>query len=180
VRTLSRREKGLLGLVALTAVVLAVLRLNNAAGAPAARARGDEPLPSPVPRIDLARLSAAQSDTTAGRRDLFQFGSARDADAEAVPEAVQQPAPTPPPVETVYVPTPPPGPPPLQLRYLGSVESRSGVKVAVLMTDRKEVLTAQAGELVANRYRIARIGLESVDLEDVGSGQSRRIPLRGN
>jgi len=179
VRTLSRRDKGLLGLVALTAVVLAVLRLNNPAGAPAARARGDEPLPSPVPRIDLARLSAAHPDTTAGRRDLFQFGSARDANAEAVPEAVQ-PTPTPAPVETVYVPTPPPGPPPLKVFYLGSVESRAGVKVAVLMTDRKEVLTAQAGELVANRYRIARIGLESVDLEDVGSGQSRRIPLRGN
>ena len=178
-RTLSRRDKGLLGLVALTAVVLAVLRLNNPAGAPAARARGDEPLPSPVPRIDLARLSAAHPDTTAGRRDLFQFGSARDANAEAVPEAVQ-PTPTPAPVETVYVPTPPPGPPPLKVFYLGSVESRAGVKVAVLMTDRKEVLTAQAGELVANRYRIARIGLESVDLEDVGSGQSRRIPLRGN
>jgi len=50
----------------------------------------------------------------------------------------------------------------------------------VLMTDRREVLTGQAGEMVANRYRIARIGLESVDLEDVGSGQSQRIPLRGN
>ena len=45
---------------------------------------------------------------------------------------------------------------------------------------RREVLTGQAGETVANRYRIARIGLESVDLEDVASGQSRRIPLRGN
>ena len=88
-RTLSRREKGLLGLVALTALVLAVLRLNNPAGAPAARARGDEPLPSPVPRIDLARLAAAHPDATAGRRDLFQFGSARDADAEAVPEALE-------------------------------------------------------------------------------------------
>jgi hypothetical protein len=70
--------------------------------------------------------------------------------------------------------------PPLNLKYIGSVESKGGVKVAVLMTDRKEVLTGQAGQVVANRYRIARIGLESVDLEDVGSGQSRRIPLKGN
>ena len=178
-RTLSRREKGLLGLVALTALVLVALRLNNPAGAPAARAK-DEPLPAPVPRIDLARLGTERPDTTAGRRDLFRFGSRRDPDVEAAAQA-HAPAPTPaPPVETVYVPTPPPGPPPLQLRYLGSVENRAGVKVAVLMTDRKEVLTGQMGETVANRYRIARIGLESVDLEDVGSGQSRRIPLRGN
>ena len=69
--------------------------------------------------------------------------------------------------------------PPLNLRYIGSVESARGVKVAVLVTDKREVLTGQAGEVVANRYRIARIGLESVDLEDVGTGQSRRIPLRG-
>ena len=171
----------MLGLVALTAIVLVALRLNNPGGAPAARARGDEPLPPAVPRIDLARLSAERPETTAGRRDLFRFGSGQEADAEAESEAAQQPAATPtPPVETVYVPTPPPGPPPLQLHYLGSVENRAGVKVAVLLTDRKEVLTGQAGELVANRYRIARIGLESVDLEDVGSGQSRRIPLRGN
>ena len=69
--------------------------------------------------------------------------------------------------------------PPLNLRYIGSVENAQGVKVAVLVTDKREVLTGQAGEIVANRYRIARIGLESVDLEDVGTGQSRRIPLRG-
>ncbi|MFN8096071.1 MAG: hypothetical protein U0599_28300 [Vicinamibacteria bacterium] len=53
------------------------------------------------------------------------------------------------------------------------------MKVAILLTDRREVLTGQAGEVVANRYRIAKIGLESVDLEEVGTGQSRRIPLRG-
>jgi hypothetical protein len=70
--------------------------------------------------------------------------------------------------------------PPLNLKYIGSVENKAGVKVAVLLTDRREVLTGQAGQVVANRYRIARIGLESVDLEDVGSGQSRRIPLKGN
>jgi hypothetical protein len=70
--------------------------------------------------------------------------------------------------------------PPLNLKYIGSVENKAGVKVAVLVTDRREVLTGQTGQVVANRYRIARIGLESVDLEDVASGQSRRIPLRGN
>jgi hypothetical protein len=179
VRTLSRREKGLLGLVALTALVLVVRYLNNPAGTPAAHAR-DEPLPQPVARIDLARLAAQRPETTAGRRDLFRFGSAaRDVDADE--PSAPTPAPTPTQaVETVFVPTPTPGPPPLNLHYLGSVENRAGVKVAVLMTDRKEVLTGQAGQLVANRYRIARIGFESVDLEDVGSGQSRRIPLRGN
>jgi len=87
---------------------------------------------------------------------------------------------TPPPLQPVDSSAAAASLPPLNLRYLGSVENRAGVKVAVLLTDRKEVLTGQAGETVANRYRIARIGLESVDLEDVASGQSRRLPLRGN
>ena len=178
-RTLSRREKLLLSLVALTALSLVFLRLRDRQATPAARARAAS-LPPPVPRIDLARLEAERPETAAGRRDLFRFGSAAiDEEAERATAPTREPEPiVTPPVEAVA--TPPPGPPPLNLKYLGSVENRAGVKVAVLMTDRKEVLTGQMGETVANRYRIARIGLESVDLEDVGSGQSRRIPLRGN
>ena len=185
-RTLSRREKGLLALVAVGAVILLLLRFNNPAGAPATGARA-EPLPPPVPRIDLARLSVERPDSGAGNRDLFRFGSAarhgKGEQEDELPD-VRVPVPTPPPalpVDSSAAGTAPAASlPPLNLKYLGSVENRLGVKVAVLLTDRKEVLTGQAGETVANRYRIARIGLESVDLEDVSSGQSRRIPLRGN
>ena len=77
-------------------------------------------------------------------------------------------------------PSGPPPLPPLNVKYIGSVENASGVRVAVLVTDRQEVLTGQLGQVVANRYRIAKIGLESVDLEDVATGQSRRIALRGS
>jgi hypothetical protein len=181
VRTLSRREKALLALVAVAALAFLGLRLRHPAGTPAARAAA-EALPPPIPRIDLARLSAERPANGAGERDLFRFGAAarggEDADEEL--PVVSVPAPTPPPVVAETGAAPAPSLPPLNLKYLGSVENRAGVKVAVLLTDRKEVLTGQTGETVANRYRIARIGLESVDLEDVGSGQSRRIPLRGN
>jgi hypothetical protein len=68
----------------------------------------------------------------------------------------------------------------MNLKFIGSVGNEAGVKVAVLVTERNEVLTGQAGQVVANRYRIERIGIESVDLEDVGTGQSRRLPLKGN
>lgn len=186
-RKLSRRETALVGVLAVAAVAVGIGLLRRPGGAPVLRPRAaapPAPLP-PVPRIDLARLDQPIGVDEAGRRDLFSFGGR----AELSPE--------PPP--TVIVPTPPPAAaggsggldatadappgtatlPPLNLRYIGSVESARGVKVAILVTDRREVLTGQAGEVVANRYRIARIGLESVDLEDVGTGQSRRIPLRG-
>lgn len=182
-RTLSRREKGLLALVAVAASLLLLLRFNSPAGTPAARAR-TEPLPPPVPRIDLARLSAERPEGSAGNRDLFRFGSSARYEEDDEDEAPQASGALPTPPPSLAVDTAPAPPvislPPLNLKYLGSVENRAGVKVAVLLTDRKEVLTGQAGETVANRYRIARIGLESVDLEDVSSGQSRRIALKGN
>jgi hypothetical protein len=178
VRKLSRREKVLLVLVALAAGALAVRYLASPAAIPAIRAARSQPLPPPIPRIELSRLSSERPDTGAGKRDLFRYGSASRPEDDDVPE-VSVPVATPAPVyEPVAAPTP--SLPPLNLKYLGSVENKTGVKVAVLLTDRKEVLTGQAGETVANRYRISRIGLESVDLEDMASGQSRRIPLRGN
>ncbi len=188
-RKLSRRERGLLGLFAAAVVAVSIWALRHPeAPMVLGRPTGELAL-APVARIDLARVDAPRPRSEAGRRDLFAFGRVPEPEPE---EAA--------PAEVVKTPPPASGPgattagapgtiasglvtptlPPLNLKYIGSVENKAGVKVAVLMTDRKEVLTGQAGQVVANRYRIARIGLESVDLEDVGSGQSRRIPLRGN
>lgn len=129
-----------------------------------------------LPRIDLARLDRPRPESGIGRRDLFDF---------AAPPTTPAPPPLPsaPPVvmeatPPVTAPTPPPLTP-LNIKYIGAFESKRGLKVAVLMTDRKEVLTGQQGEVVANRYRIVRIGLESVDVQEVGSEQVRRIPLKG-
>ena len=181
----SRRERGLLGLLAVAVLAVSVWALRHSDAAPAVlgRSRAEPPLP-PVPRIDLARVDAPRGEDRAGRRDLFDFGTA-PAPEEAPPPPV---AATPPPAATGTAGLPAAGTgvpatpslPPLNLKYMGAVENKSGVKVAVLITDRKEILTGQPGQVVANRYRIARIGLESVDLEDVNSGQSRRIPLKSN
>jgi len=188
VRKLSRREKGLLGALAVAAVPVTawVLFQSDAAPAGLGRPQAENPLPA-VPRIDLARIDAPRAEDTAGRRDLFAFGRATEPEEAPKPPPVVATSPGPGaggapglsgnPVAALPV---TPSLPPLNLRYIGSVENKAGVKVAVLVTDRREVLTGQAGQVVANRYRIARIGLESVDLEDVGSGQSRRIPLKGN
>jgi hypothetical protein len=66
------------------------------------------------------------------------------------------------------------------VKYVGTLELKGGLRVAILMTDRKEILTGQAGETVANRLKIVKIGYESVDVQDVGSDRVRRIPFKGN
>jgi hypothetical protein len=129
-----------------------------------------------LPRIDLARLDRPRPESGVGHRDLFDFAAPPPTPPPPMPSAPPVMEETPPPVT---VPTPPPLPP-LNIKYIGAFEGNKGLKVAVLMTDRKEVLTGQVGEVVANRYRIVKIGLESVDVQDVGSEQVRRIPLKGN
>jgi hypothetical protein len=176
-RKLNPRETRL---VAVTGAILAVLiavRLratsgsSGAPGTPSADARIDE-----LPRIDLKRVDAAPGASKAGERDLFEFGRAT-AEVEAPPPTVMVATPVP---MANLEPTPPPVPtlPPLNLKFIGSLDNARGLKVAVLMTDKNEILTGKVGEVVANRYKIGKIGIESVDLEDVTSGQSRRIALK--
>src|SRR5262245_50722507 len=158
-------------------VGIAYSRFRSSPLSPSATQRADASGPSEtVPRIDLGRLRQARPETTAGRRNIFDYG------VPPTPPPTPPPPTTLPPVTEAAAPTPPPVPrlPPLNLKFIGSVENAKGVRVAVLLTDRNEVLTGQPGEVVANRYKISKIGFESVDLEEVGSGQVRRIPLRGN
>jgi hypothetical protein len=181
---LKRREVLLLGLLAVAAVVAFWPQLSGSGAAPAVLSRSSrpaEPLP-PVPRIDLARLEETRSEVEVGRRDLFAYGPPERGGFEPPSEA-PAPAPRMTPSPTTGAsggPVARGGLPPLNLKFIGSVGNAEGVKVAVLLTDSNEVLTGQRGEVVANRYRIARIGIESIDLEDVGTGQSRRIPLKGD
>jgi hypothetical protein len=176
---LSRREITLLGLLAVVALVgLWAIRTPESVPVTRARPRREAPA-ADVPRIGLNRLDKPRGEVEIGRRDLFAYGApVRDT---AEPEA-------PPPVPVTAIP-PAANPaaagleptlPPLNLKFIGAVGNARGVKVAVLLTDRNEVLTGQQGDVVANRYRIERIGIESVDLADVGTGQSRRLPLKGN
>jgi len=177
---LRRRQIILLGLLGVAFAVAAFLWLRGPSR-PLAAAPAPSGSIETLPRIDLARLGQERSDTQVGRRDLFEFGAARGKDTAPPPDTVFTPPPPPPPTPTPGPPVPiAPRLPPLNVKYVGSLERLPGLRVAVLLTDRNEILTGQAGEVVANRYRIVKIGLESVDLQEVGTGETRRIPLRGN
>ncbi len=141
-RRLSRREKGLLGLVALAAVAVTGWALLHSDAAPAVlgRPRAERPLP-PVPRIDLARIDAPRGENPAGRRDLFAFGRAAEPEDRTPPPVVATPSTSPPgaggapgmPGDAVAAMPVTPSLPPLNLKYIGSVENKAGVEVAVLL-----------------------------------------------
>lgn len=176
-----------LSVLALAAVAWVLLRPRGAVPPPSAAAAGKTAgKTQDLPRIGLARLDATRSGSGAGESDIFRYGAPST-------KVVLRPPPTPPPV----APNPnlaggalgadgldgsatPPPVPAMNVKYIGSVADKRGLKVAVLMTDRKEVLTGRPGDVVANRLKIVSIGLESVDVQDLGSDRVRRIPLRAN
>jgi hypothetical protein len=125
-----------------------------------------------VPRIDLGRQPPDAAPV--GDRDLFDFGA---------PPPTPVPPPPPPTVAEAPMPDPEPTPtplPPLAVKYMGSVENGKGIKVALFVTDKKEVLAGQVGETVMNRFRVMKIGFESVDVQQVGFDQVQRLPLKPN
>src|SRR5688572_4861718 len=164
-------------------ILLAVWALtpSNAPGpAGPVRAAGQRSRPgatAALPVIDFARVANPPPAPGLGTRDLFDF-AAPPPTPVSLPGSSEGGDPKPDEPPPITVPTPMP-PPPLNIKYIGAVE-RHGVKVAMLMTERSEVLTGQVGETVGNRFRIVKIGLESVDIQEVGSDQVRRIPLKGN
>jgi hypothetical protein len=128
-----------------------------------------------LPRIGLDRLQKPHGGVEVGKRDIFDFGPAPPTPPPPPPPPTAAPTPY------VEVTPPPPSLPAMTVKYIGSLaDNQRGVKVAVLLNDRKEVLTGGVGEVVGNRFRIVSIGLESVDVQDLGNNRVQRIPLKGN
>jgi hypothetical protein len=173
-------QLGVIGLALVAALSYGWRSMPSAQRTGAPQSRTLSPL-TPVSKIGLDRLASAHPPAEAGRRDLFAFGP---------PPTLAAPPPPPPTLAPVTgapgsgqgpdaTPTPFPLPP-LTLKYIGALDNGRGTRVAVLLTDRSEILTGKLGEVVANRYRIAKMGIESVDLEDVSSGETRRLALKGS
>jgi hypothetical protein len=168
--------------LAVGALVVAFWSRGGLAPAPALEpvpASGSRAAEQALPRIGLDRLASPAPEPPSAERDVFRFGRPSPPPAPAAP--VQAAAASPVPVADAAPLAPSTTTlPPFGVKFVGVVE-KQGLKVAVLLSDeRKETLTGREGEVVANRLRIVRIGIESVEVQDVGSDRVRRIPLKGN
>lgn len=136
-------------------------------------AREAVPLGAPA-AVRLDRLAADRGVPGELRRNPFQF-QARV--AAPPPRVVAPPAERP----GLSMPAPPPGPPPappIALKFIGIVESASGLKLAVL-TDGKVVSHGQEGDIIEGRYRILKIGVESIEIAHVDGRGRQTIRLTG-
>lgn len=131
----------------------------------------------PILHLDiLAKLQKVAF--TSGGRNPFKFGP-----PPGKPEPLKGPEPkiALPPVTEVKPPPPPPAvappPPPINLKYYGfSSPPGAGTKTAFFL-DGEDILVAKEGETVKRRYRVVRIGVTSVVMEDTDSKRQQTLPL---
>jgi len=145
---------------------------SSRAGARRSRAEG-----SVQESVDLASLLSEIPEYRGSGRNLFDFGRL----PVVAPTTRETP---PPPRQPTTRPTAPTtSAPRVDLKFAGYVETKTvggETKKYAVFLDGTEILTGAEGDLVANRYKIVRIGLESVTVGVPGSNDTQRIPLRSN
>jgi hypothetical protein len=72
------------------------------------------------------------------------------------------------------LPPPPPPPAPIGLKFIGIVNLSGGRGKLAVLSDGRFVYHGREGDIVEGRYRIVRIGDESIELEHM-DGRGRQV-----
>jgi hypothetical protein len=182
---IERRQVWLLGLLLAVLAVVAyrawtatsaspAQTSNEASAAASATSRsGGQATPQPpaAPDVRLEALDGTRPKPGGGDRNLFRFK----------PKAAPPPPPQRPPPPVAPVPTGPPPPPPvppIPLKFIGTLE-RNGQKIAILSDTTGHVSYGPEGATIDGRYRIIRIGAESIELAYVDGRGRQTIRFTG-
>lgn len=184
-KPLAEQRKQLVALAALVATTMGALYYYGVIGpaevpaaasnsSPAAAPAG---VPGPLPSaLKFAALEPAGERPSAGRNP-FRFGVPPPPPAPPRPATPPPPPPAPPPQPVGPPPVPPP--PPIALKFVGVAQMPSGKRVASL-SDGRGVMIGAEGDVIDGRFRIVRIGVESIVMEYLDGKGRQTIPLRGS
>ena len=138
----------------------------------------------PAADLDLEAMLSPVPEYEGMGRNLFAYGAARRSTDVATD---REPSVDPQPREVVTLPprpAPRPGPSPsarLDMKYAGFLEKTrpdGGKSKYAIFLHGNEILAGTEGEMVANRFTVIEIGLESVTVSPSGSSATQRIPLQ--
>jgi hypothetical protein len=163
---------------------------NTAAPAQtAAQARANAAHTS-APGVDAAKLATTSAsldptlDETAMHRaeNLVYSGTGRNIfSLTYTPPPPPMPKNVPPPrpktVTLPPAPVGPPPPPPINLKFFGTAKRLNGPVQAFLLQG-DNVYLASAGEIVAHKYKIVSIGLNSIQVEDLQYNNTQTLQLQ--
>ena len=162
----------------LTVVAGAAASAQQASSGAARRAgRGTAP---PVAVADVKLDSLHKATTTPAprvARNPFRF---HETPAPVAPRVSLPAAPTFVPPPGPVGPQPPPPPPPITLRFIGVIDApqRTG-RVALLSDGRGGLMNGREGEIIEGRYRVLRVGPDSIDLAYADGRGRQTIRLSG-
>lgn len=136
----------------------------------------------PTLRIDLlARL--ANVPIQGGQRPLFEFGAAPPPKAPdpgkiipTKPVSVVKVPPVAPPKPSKPVAASKPQAPPIPLKFYGFIAARGGARRAFFL-EGEDVFVASEGDVVKKRYKVVRVNMNSVVMEDTEFTQEQTLPL---
>ena len=183
----TRRRQQVLGALAIVLAGLFVYRLwpRPSAAAPAtskerAAATDSARAASPAPDAPDVKLEALELDRPKpgdGERNLFRFNAkapiARPTATKPAPGAAAAgPAPAGPPA--------PAPPPPITFKFIGIVEAPERSQKLAVLSDGRNVFHGREGDIIEGRYRILRIGAESVEMAYLDGRGRQTIRLTGS
>jgi len=138
----------------------------------------------PTLRLELlAKLKNAEMK--GGTRSVFAFGSAPTPQVDPihpiVMKAVVGPMPPPPPVDQAKLDKEKAeraerALPPIPLKFYG-YSAKSGTKRAFFLDSDNEIQVAGESETIKNRYKVIRIGVNSVVVEDTQNKHEQTLPM---
>jgi hypothetical protein len=133
----------------------------------------------PTLRLDLLAKLNGVGLGLGTRGSVFDWGKAPPPPAEVkidpgpIARIYGPPTPTPKPAPPTPVPTPPP--PPIPLKFYG-FSTHSGAKRAFFL-DGDDIDVAGENDVIKNRYKVIKIGINSVEMEDLNYKHQQTLPL---
>ena len=156
---------------------------------PSVRPKRGEQRPDPMsidPTLRLDLLARLQSlEVTGSHRSVFDFSQppaptpdpVKTAAAKPVPSPIVPPKPEANAAEQAKVDPPKPAAPPIPLKFYGYVNPAGQAQKRAFFVEGEEIHVVHEGELVKKRYKIVRIGINSVIVEDTQFGSQQTLPL---
>jgi hypothetical protein len=130
-----------------------------------------------VEEVNLAKLKQPEPEPIEGHRNPFSLAPEPKPAAAASAKPTTPVAPTEAPIATGPPPVPPP--PPITLKFFGVITGGGRVGKVAALGDGKFVYHGREGEIIEGKYRIVKIGEESIQLEYVDGRGRQTIRLSG-
>lgn len=130
------------------------------------------------PTLDLDLLARVRAvDAVGGKRSLFEFYTPPPLPAKVEPIKPEPPKPVETPKPVVATTPLKPQPPAIPLKFYGYSGAPRDGKLRALLVDGEETFVVAPGDLIRNRYKMIRVGVATVEVEDTTAKSTQTLQI---